>query len=78
MVLSFGYDHENFISTLSTLDYLTRSSELLSLDAAFVLGPEFRSGLEARQTGTPTTPSNCRTIGWPAWGLSSRSARRTC
>ena len=48
MVLSFGYDHENFISTLSALDYLTRSSELLSLDAAFVLGPKFRSGLETK------------------------------
>jgi hypothetical protein len=48
LVLSLGYDHENFISTLSTLDYLTRASELLSLNAEFVLGPQFRFGLESK------------------------------
>jgi len=48
IVLSFGYDHENFISTLSPLDYLTRASELFSLEADVVLGPKFRSGLESR------------------------------
>jgi len=47
-VLSFGYDHENFISTLSTLDYLTRASDLLSLTNEFILGPKFRSGFETK------------------------------
>jgi opacity protein-like surface antigen len=51
-VLSFGYDHENFISTLSTLDYLTRASDLLSLKDEFILGPKFRSGLESKATWT--------------------------
>jgi len=48
LVLSLGYDHENFISDLSTLDYLTRSSELFSMNAAFIVGPQFRSGLESK------------------------------
>jgi hypothetical protein len=47
-VLSFGYDHENFISTLSTLDYLTRASDLLSLNEELILGPKFRSGVETK------------------------------
>jgi hypothetical protein len=48
IVLSAAYDHENFISTASALDYLTRASELASLEAAAVLGPTFRSGLESK------------------------------
>lgn len=47
-VLSLGYDHENFISTLSTLDYLTRASDLFSSSLDVEVGPEFHSGVEAK------------------------------
>jgi len=47
-VLSLGYDHENFISTLSTLDYLTRTSELFSSSLDVAVGPELHSGVEAK------------------------------
>ena len=47
-VLSLGYDHENFISTLSTLDYLSRASDLFSSSIDVVVGPEFHSGVEAK------------------------------
>jgi hypothetical protein len=64
LVLSLGYDHQNFISTLSTLDYLTRTSELFSMSAGFVLGPKFRSGLEAKASwnayGTEQLPDHWR------------------
>jgi len=52
LVLSLGYDHENFISTLSLLDYLTHTSEWLSWSAGFVLGPGLRSGLETKARWT--------------------------
>ena len=48
VVLTLGYDHENFISTLANLDYLSRDSELFSASAGFVLGPKFRAGLETK------------------------------
>ena len=51
-VLSLGYDHENFISQLTSLDYLTRSSELVSTSVGFALGPKFRAGLEAKGSWT--------------------------
>jgi hypothetical protein len=47
-VLSLGYDHENFISELSTLDYLTRASELFSSSIDVAVGPEFHSGVEGK------------------------------
>jgi hypothetical protein len=47
-VLSLGYDHENFISELAVLDYLTRASELFSSSIDVAVGPEFHSGVEAK------------------------------
>jgi hypothetical protein len=47
-VLSLGYDHENFISQLASLDYLTRASELFSSSIDVAVGPEFHSGVEAK------------------------------
>jgi hypothetical protein len=47
-VLSLGYDHENFISMLSTLDYLTRASEQFSSSIDVAVGPQFHSGVEAK------------------------------
>ncbi len=48
LVLSFAYDHEDFVSYLANLDYLTRASELLSADAKFIVGPRVRAGFEAK------------------------------
>jgi len=48
LVLSLGYDHENFISMLSLLDYMTRASELFSASAEFIVGPQWRAGLESK------------------------------
>jgi opacity protein-like surface antigen len=47
-VLSLSYDHENFISMLSTLDYLTRASDLFSSTIDVAVGPQFHSGVEAK------------------------------
>jgi len=47
-VLSLGYDHENFISMLSTLDYLTRASEQFSSSIDVAVGPQLHSGVEAK------------------------------
>jgi hypothetical protein len=47
-VLSLSYDHENFISMLSTLDYLTRASDLFSSSIDVAVGPELHSGVEAK------------------------------
>ena len=47
-VLSLGYDHENFISQLASLDYLTRASELFSSTIDVAVGPELHSGVEAK------------------------------
>jgi opacity protein-like surface antigen len=46
--LSLGYDHENFISQLAALDYLTRASELFSSSIDVAVGPELHSGVEAK------------------------------
>jgi hypothetical protein len=47
-VLSLGYDHENFISMLSTLDYLSRASEQFSSTIDVAVGPQLHSGVEAK------------------------------
>ena len=52
-VLSFGYDHFNFISSTSQYDYLTRSSDFLLARASFQVHPSATVGLEA--SGGPTT-----------------------
>ena len=48
VVLSAGYNHENFISTTSSFDYLNRASEGFAASARFSLGDEAQSGLEAQ------------------------------
>ena len=50
VVLSLGYDHENFISELAAYDYLTRASEMFSPTATFHLGPRLDSGLESKDS----------------------------
>lgn len=48
VVLSVGYNHENFISTTSIFEYLDRASEWLTASAGFALGDKAQTGLEAQ------------------------------
>jgi len=48
VVLSAGYNHENFISTTDSYDYLDRASEWFSASARFSLGDKAQTGLEAQ------------------------------
>jgi len=48
VVLSAGYNHENFISTTDSFDYLDRSSEWFRASARFSLGDKAQIGLESQ------------------------------
>lgn len=49
LILTFGYDHENYVPTgKTTYQYLERASELFRLKAAFLTSPELRPGLEIK------------------------------
>ena len=48
VVLSVGYDHENFIPVTSRFEYLERTSEWLDAAAAFPIGDQVQVGLEAQ------------------------------
>jgi len=48
VILSVGYNHENFISTTSAFDYLDRTSEWSNASASFALGDNAQMGLEAQ------------------------------
>lgn len=48
VVLSVGYNHENFISMTSSFEYLDRASEWLTASAGFALGDKAQAGLEAQ------------------------------
>jgi hypothetical protein len=45
-VLTFGYDHYNYVSTTDTFDYLNRNAEELSLSAYFAFTSTTGGGLE--------------------------------
>ena len=47
-IISAGYDHEDFVSTTASFDYLTRSSELFAASAAYLVGDQAKVGLESR------------------------------
>jgi hypothetical protein len=47
VVLSAGYNHENFISTTSSFEYLNRASESFTASARFSVGDKAQTGLEA-------------------------------
>ena len=53
LVLTLGYDHENFLSSASEFEYLDRASELLLARAGFRVHPKLTTGLEA--TGSFTS-----------------------
>jgi hypothetical protein len=46
VVLSLGYDHENFIASDAQFDYLNRASELLVTRAGFRVNPALTAGVE--------------------------------
>ena len=48
VILSAGYDHENFISTTTLFKYLNRASELLSGSASVLLGDKAKAGVEGQ------------------------------
>lgn len=48
VVLSAGYDHENFIPVTTEFDYLNRASEWFTASAAFRIGDKAQAGLEAQ------------------------------
>jgi hypothetical protein len=48
VVLSAGYDHENFSSSTTQFEYLDRASELFNASAAFQLGDKVKAGVEGQ------------------------------
>lgn len=48
ILLSVGYNHENFASTTAGFEYLNRASELFSASAAFRVGDQAKLGLESQ------------------------------
>jgi hypothetical protein len=47
IILSAGYEHENFESTTASFDYLNRASEWLTASASFLIGDQAKVGLES-------------------------------
>jgi len=48
VILSAGYDHENFESSTSGFEYLNRASEWFTASAALFVGDHARAGVESR------------------------------
>jgi hypothetical protein len=48
VVLSAGYNHENFISTTEGFEYLDRASEWFDATASFALGDKVQTGIESQ------------------------------
>jgi hypothetical protein len=48
VILTVGYDHENFIPVTSQFEYLERASEWFDASAAFPIGDKIQIGLEAQ------------------------------
>ncbi|HEY5914232.1 MAG TPA: hypothetical protein VJA21_26895 [Verrucomicrobiae bacterium] len=48
VILSATYNHENFVSTTASYDYLTRASEWFTASASFLLGDHFKAGVEGQ------------------------------
>lgn len=48
VVLSVGYNHEDFDSYTAAFDYLSRASEWFTASASFALGDHARAGLESQ------------------------------
>jgi hypothetical protein len=48
VILTLGYDHENFVSTTEQFKYLSRASEWFTGAATYLLGEQRKIGLEAK------------------------------
>jgi hypothetical protein len=48
VIITLGYDHENFNSNTREFDYLTRVSELFAAGGAFLIGDQASVGLESQ------------------------------
>jgi hypothetical protein len=48
LVLSFGYNHENFVPMTRSFDYLDRASEWFTGSAGFSIGDKAQTGMEAQ------------------------------
>ena len=48
LILSVGYDHENFDSSTPSYEYLNRASEWLTASASFLIGDKAQIGLESQ------------------------------
>jgi hypothetical protein len=48
VVLSAGYNHEDFISTTEDFEYLNRASEWFTASASFALGDKMQTGIESQ------------------------------
>jgi hypothetical protein len=66
VVLSAEYNHENFISTTSSFDYLTRASEWFTMSAGFSLGDQTQAGLEAQASLHDYRRENVLSDNWRA------------
>ena len=76
VILSAGYDHENFMPVTSSFEYLERASEWLNVAAAFPIGDQVQVGLEGQGSrhdyATETTLNdNGRARGGPFIQLNS-------
>ncbi len=48
VIVSAGYDHENFSSSTASFEYLNRASELFTASVSFLLGDQVKIGPEAQ------------------------------
>jgi hypothetical protein len=48
VIITLGYDHENFTSNTEEFEYLTRASELFGISGAFLVGDRASVGLESQ------------------------------
>ena len=70
VILSAGYDHENFVPVTTQFEYLERASEWFLTSAAFRLGDKVQAGLEGQASyhdyeGETTLNDNWRARGGP-------------
>ena len=52
LVLTLGYDHENFIASSSDFEYVNHATELMSARAGFHFNPRLTAGLEGTVSST--------------------------
>jgi hypothetical protein len=68
VILSAGYDHENFVAETARFEYLDRASEWLTASAAFRLGDKVQAGLEGQASHHDYERDTILTDSWRARG----------